>query len=67
MFGQAARAHRGIENRLHWMLDVVFREDLAWLRRANAPENMTIARHATLNRLSKAKPPTSFENRKKAG
>ena len=68
MFGQAVRAHWGIENRLHWMLDVVFREDLARLRRANAPENMAIVRHAALNLLSKARPTTSFKNRrKKAG
>ena len=62
------RAHWGIENRLHWMLDVVFREDLARLRRANAPENMAIVRHTALNLLSKARPTTSFKNRrKKAG
>jgi predicted transposase YbfD/YdcC len=68
MFGQAVRAHWGIENRLHWMLDVVFREDLARLRRANAPENMAIVRHTALNLLSKARPTTSFKNRrKKAG
>ena len=68
MFGQAVRAHWGIENRLHWMLDVVFREDLARLRRANAPKNMAIVRHTALNLLSKARPTTSFKNRrKKAG
>ncbi len=68
MFGQAVRGHWGIENRLHWMLDVVFREDLARLRRANAPENMAIVRHTALNLLSKARPTTSFKNRrKKAG
>ncbi len=68
MFGQAVRAHWGIENRLHWMLDVVFREDLARLRRANTPENMAIVRHTALNLLSKARPTTSFKNRrKKAG
>jgi predicted transposase YbfD/YdcC len=68
MFGQAVRGHWGIENRLHWMLDVVFREDRARLRRANAPENMAIVRHTALNLLSKARPTTSFKNRrKKAG
>jgi predicted transposase YbfD/YdcC len=45
MFGQAVPAHWGIENRLHWMPDVVFREDLVRLRRVNARENMTIVRH----------------------
>ena len=68
MFGRVVRAHWGIENRLHWMLDVVFREDLARLRSANAPANMAIIRHTALNLLSGAKPTTSFKNRrKKAG
>ena len=64
-FGQAVRGHWGIENRLHWVLDVVFREDLARLRSANAPANMAIVRHAALNLLSQAKPSTSFKNRRK--
>jgi len=46
----------------------VFREDLARLHRANVPENMAIVRHTALNLLSKARPTTSFKNRrKKAG
>lgn len=68
MFGRVVRGPWGIENRLHWVLDVVFREDLARLRRGNAPENMAIIRHTALNLLSGAKPTTSFKNRrKKAG
>ena len=59
------RGHWGIENRLHWVLDVVFGEDLARLRSAHAPENMAIVRHAALNLLSRAKPITSFKNRRK--
>jgi predicted transposase YbfD/YdcC len=68
MFGRVVRGHWGIENRLHWVLDVVFREDLARLRSGNAPANMAIVRHTALNLLSGAKPTTSFKNRrKKAG
>lgn len=68
MFGQAVRGHWGIENRLHWVLDVVFREDLARLRSGNGPANMAMVRHTALNLLSRAKPTTSFKNRrKKAG
>lgn len=68
MFGRVVRGHWGIENRLHWVLDVVFREDLARLRSGNAPANMAIVRHTALNLLSAAKPTTSFKNRrKKAG
>jgi len=47
------------------LLDVMFREDLARLRRANAPANMAIVRHAVLNRLSTARPTPSFKNRRK--
>lgn len=65
LFGQAVRGHWGIENRLHWVLDVVFREDLARLRSGNAPANMAIVRHTALNLLSRAKPTTSFKNRRK--
>ena len=68
MFGRVVRGHWGIENRLHWVLDVVFREDLARLRSGNAPANMAIIRHTALNLLSGARPTTSFKNRrKKAG
>lgn len=68
MFGRVVRGHWGIENRLHWTLDVVFREDLARLRSGNAPANMAIIRHTALNLLSGARPTTSFKNRrKKAG
>jgi predicted transposase YbfD/YdcC len=65
MFGQAVRGHGGIENRLHRVLDVVFGEDQARLRGGNAPANMAIVRHAALNLLSRAKPITSFKNRRK--
>src|ERR1700730_12222384 len=34
------RAHWGVENRLHWVLDVVFHDDLARLRTLNGPQNM---------------------------
>ena len=44
----AARSHWGIENSVHWVLDVSFREDE--MRTGNAPENLTI-RHAALNLL----------------
>ena len=68
MFARVVRGHWGIENRLHWMLDVVFREDLARLRSGNAPQNMAIVRHTALNLLSRSQPVTSFKNRrKKAG
>ena len=36
-FAAAVRAHWGIENRLHWVLDVVFHDDLARLRTGHGP------------------------------
>lgn len=68
MFARVVRGHWGVENHLHWMLDVVFREDLARLRSGHAPHNMAIVRHVAMNLLSNARPITSFKNRrKKAG
>ena len=65
---RVVRGHWGIENRLHWVLDVVFRDDLARLRSGNGPANMAIIKHTALNMLSQAKPTTSLKNRrKKAG
>jgi len=66
--GRIVRGHWGIENRLHWVLDVVFHDDLARLRRGHGPANMAIIKHTALNLLTQAKPITSLKNRrKKAG
>ena len=67
-FARVVRGHWGIENRLHWMLDVVFHDDLARLHSAHGPANMALVKHTALNLLMQAKPITSFKNRrKKAG
>ena len=47
----AIRSHWGIENRLHWVLDVAFREDDRRIRIGHAPENLAIVRHFALNLL----------------
>jgi predicted transposase YbfD/YdcC len=47
----AVRAHWGIENSLHWVLDVTFDEDQSRLRKDNAPLNMATIRHVALNML----------------
>lgn len=52
---EIARAHWGIENQLHWRLDVVLNEDKAGIRNDNAAENMDIMRKWALNILQKAK------------
>ena len=64
-FARAVRAHWGVENRLHWVLDVVFREDLLRFRSGDGPQNMAIVRHTALNLLSRAKPTISLKNRRK--
>ena len=64
-FAQAVRTHWHIENRLHWVLDVVFHDDLARLRTGHGPQNMAVVKHIALNLLRDAKPTTSLKNRRK--
>ena len=45
------RGHWSIENQLHWMLDVVFREDNSSIRMNHAPENLNILRKIALSLL----------------
>lgn len=49
LFARAVRAHWGIENRLHWVMDVVFHDDLMRLRTQSGPANMATVKHAALN------------------
>jgi len=48
---QAIRLHWGIENQVHWSLDVVFNEDQSRIRRENGPENFSRLRRMVLNKL----------------
>ena len=64
-FAAAVRAHWGIENRLHWVLDVVFHDDLARLRSGHGPQNMAIVKHMAMNLIRHPKDKHSLKNRRK--
>jgi predicted transposase YbfD/YdcC len=49
------RSHWGIENRLHWVLDIAFNEDQSRVRKDNAPQNFAVLRHMALNMLKQEK------------
>ncbi len=65
---EAARGHRGIENRVHWGLDVVFAEDQSRLREGHGAKNMAIVRHFAINLIRTASDKKSIKlTRKIAG
>jgi predicted transposase YbfD/YdcC len=52
-FAEAVRGHWGIENNLHWQLDVSFREDECRVRREHAPANLSVIRRFALGLLKR--------------
>ena len=66
LFARAVRCHWHVENRLHWVLDVVFHDDLSRLRSGHGPRNMATVRHMALNLLRGAEDKHSLKVRRKS-
>lgn len=65
---EAIRGHWGVENRLHWVLDVDFKEDQSRLRKGHGAKNMAVVRHFAINLVRSAKDKHSIKlRRKRAG
>ena len=62
---EAVRAHWNIENALHWVLDVTFREDLARVRKGHGARNMAVVRHFAINLVRAANDKKSLKTRRK--
>lgn len=59
-----SRAHWGIENSLHWTLDVVFKEDQARTQNARAAQNLAVLRRIALNLVRPYKDKKSMKTRR---
>jgi predicted transposase YbfD/YdcC len=66
LLARAVRAHWGIENRLHWVLDVVFHDDLMRLRTENGPRNMATIKQMAMNLIRAAPGKDRLKVRRKA-
>jgi len=62
---EAIRGHWLIENSLHWVLDVTFREDLSRLRKGHGAKNMALVRHFALNLVRQVNDRRSIKLRRK--
>jgi predicted transposase YbfD/YdcC len=52
--GPVIRSHWAVENSLHWVMDMIFRDDECRIRTDHAPANFTTLRHMALNLIRKA-------------
>ncbi len=55
LFGNSVREHWSIENKLHWRLDMGFREDESRIRKGHSAENFAVMRHFAINLLKQDK------------
>jgi predicted transposase YbfD/YdcC len=63
--GGIVRSHWAVENSLHWVMDMVFRDDECRVRTDHAPANFTTIKHMALNLLRNAKGKDSLRLRRK--
>jgi predicted transposase YbfD/YdcC len=66
LVGPAVRSHWAIENSLHWVMDMLFRDDECRVRTNHAPANFTTIKHMAHNLLRKAPGKGSLRSRRKA-
>ena len=52
---KAIRSHWGIENKLHWVLDMTFKDDYCRIRKGNAPQNMAVVKKISINMIRATK------------
>jgi predicted transposase YbfD/YdcC len=64
--GPVVRSHWAIENSLHWVMDMVFRDDESRVRTDHAPANFTTIKHMALNLLRRPAAKLSLRGRRKA-
>jgi predicted transposase YbfD/YdcC len=61
--GRTVRSHWGVENRLHWMLNVAMNEDQVGGRLDNSPYNLAILRHIALNLMQRDRSKVSLRSK----
>ena len=64
-FADDVRFHWGVENNLHWFLDVTFHEDSSRVRDRNAATNLAIMRRLAVNKYAKDTTPKRSQRRKR--
>lgn len=65
VFSESVRSHWGIENSLHWVMDVVFGEDRSHIRQGHAAENMSFLRRFVTTLLKQDTSKTSLKQKRK--
>lgn len=66
LLGPTVRSHWAVENSLHWVMDMVFRDDECRVRTDHAPANFTTIKHMALNLLRRPAGKQSLRGRRKA-